>query len=81
MIPYSVTDSPITKKFIEAVKLMPDFMPPSRRTLTRNADKLMMQKRGQLINLLSCQRFCATTADSWTAHNRSFIGMFDLLSF
>ena len=81
MLAYSVTDSPITKRLFEAVKLVPDFVPPSRRTLTRQADQLMIDKRAQLIKVLSCQRFCATTADSWTAHNRAFLGMFDLLSF
>ena len=81
MLPYSVTDSPITKKMFEAVKHVQNFLPPSRRTLTRAADRLMVEKRGQLVSLLNAQRFVATTADSWTAHNRAFIGMFDLLSF
>ena len=81
MLPYSVTDSPISKTLFDAVKQVPSFNPPSRRTLTRAADRLMVEKRGELVSLLKDQRFVATTADSWTAHNRAFIGMFDLLSF
>ena len=75
MLPYSVTDSPMTQTLIDAVRHVPSFYAPSRRTLTRAADQLMVEKRGQLVSLLNDQRFVATTADSWTAHNRAFIGM------
>ena len=48
---------------------------PSRRTLTRDIELAYTKAKQDLISLLAAQRTVATTADSWRAHRRSFLGM------
>lgn len=72
MLPLSVTDHPATRQLLCALK--PDFSIPSRRTLSRDIDK-WEKPWGDLINILYSQKVVATTADSWAAHNRAFLGM------
>jgi hypothetical protein len=73
MSPLSLTEHPATRLLLAALK--PDFDVPSRRTLGRDMDKAWEKARGDLINILYSQKTVATTADSWTAHNRAFLGM------
>jgi hypothetical protein len=53
--------------------LNPNFSVPSRRTLTRDISKLGDETR--LESLLDTISYVATTADSWSTYNRSFLGM------
>ena len=48
---------------------------PSRRKLSRDIGQFGEEAKGILSDLLSKVTFVATTADSWSAHNRSFLGM------
>jgi hypothetical protein len=73
MTPLAAADHPATKRMFYLVK--PEFQPTSRRTVGRDIDKLMERGRTQVVNLLFHQKWVATTADSWTAHSRAFLGM------
>jgi hypothetical protein len=54
---------------------IPNFQVPSRRKLTRDIAQLGKEAKDIVSDLLSKVNFVATTADSWSAHNRSFLGM------
>lgn len=73
MTPLAVADHPATKRMFHRVN--PVFIPTSRRTVGRDIAKLMERGRTLLVNQLFHQKWVATTADSWTAHNRAFLGM------
>lgn len=73
MTPMSQADHPYTKVMFGVIAR--EFKPPSRRTLGKDMDKLMERARTKIINLLFHQKWVATTADSWSAHNRAFIAM------
>jgi hypothetical protein len=73
MMPISLTDHPTTRLLM--AKFKPEFDVPSRRSLFRDIDKAWEKGRAGLINLLHGQKMVATTADSWTAHHRAFLGM------
>lgn len=73
MMPLDLADDPYTKEMFYLIN--PEFHPTSRRTLSRDIEKLMQKGKIRLINNLFHQKWVATTADSWTAHNRSFLGM------
>ncbi len=51
---------------------IPNFQVPSRRKLTRDIAQLGEEAKNILSDLLSKVNFVATTADSWSAQNRSF---------
>uniref|UniRef100_UPI00358F4092 uncharacterized protein n=1 Tax=Myxine glutinosa TaxID=7769 RepID=UPI00358F4092 len=53
----------------------PQFKVPSRRKLTRDIRAMGDQAKADLTDLLAKQEFVATTADSWSASNRAFLGM------
>lgn len=53
----------------------PQFKVPSRRKMGRDIKALGDQAKTDLTDLLAKQEFVATTADSWSASNRSFLGM------
>lgn len=53
----------------------PQFNVPSMRTLTRDIDSSFRKCKVDLTNTLHALKTVATTADSWSAHNRSFLGM------
>lgn len=73
MMPLSITDHPTTKLLIGY--LCPEFDVPGRRTLGRDIDNTYSKFRTDLCNMLYNVQHVATTADSWTAHNRAFLGM------
>jgi hypothetical protein len=73
IVPAHLTDSPNLRKFMNYVR--PDFSVPSRRKLTRDIAQLGEEAKSTLSDLLSKVSYVATTADSWSAHNRSFLGM------
>lgn len=73
LIPLSVTDHPATKEVFQVFQ--PGFRVPSRRTLTRDIKAMGEETREDIKRMLKDVPHVATTADSWTAHNRAFIGM------
>ena len=73
MMPLSISDHRATKELM--AYLCPGFVVPSRTTLVRAIDQSYAIIRNDLSNLLFNIRYVATTADSWTAHNRAFLGM------
>lgn len=73
IVPAHLTDSHALREFMNYVK--PDFNVPSRRKLTRDIAQLGEEAKGAMSNLLANVSYVATTADSWSAHNRSFLGM------
>lgn len=73
IVPGHVTDSLALRELIKY--LNPDFNMPSRRKLTRDIAQLGEEAKGAMTNLLAKISYVATTADSWSAHNRSFLGM------
>jgi len=73
IVPAHHTDSQNFRQFL--CYLNPDFCVPSRRKLSRDIGQFGEEAKGILSDLLSKVTFVATTADSWSAHNRSFLGM------
>lgn len=69
MLPLSITEHPSTREMMAVMR--PEFTLPSRRTLGRDLDTCMERVRSNLITTLYGIKIVATTADSWTAHNRS----------
>lgn len=73
MAPMSLTDHPATRRMMGYFR--PEYDVPSRKTLTRDIKNLGVKAKTDLTNLLHGIQVVATTADSWTAHNRAFVGM------
>ena len=73
MMPLSIVEHPTTRHFFSLVS--PDFSLSSRRALGRDIDQVSATAKSEISNLLYDTRFVATTADSWTAHSRAFIGI------
>ncbi|KAG0728223.1 hypothetical protein GWK47_032944 [Chionoecetes opilio] len=73
MMPLSLIDHPTTRHFFSL--LAPEFSAPSRRTLGREIDQVSATAKSDLFSMLYDTSYVATTADSWTVHNRAFIGM------
>lgn len=73
IVPNHLTDSVALREFCDFMNS--NFRVPSRRTLTRDITRLGQETKVRLESLLDSISFVATTADSWSAHNRSFLGM------
>ena len=73
IVPNQLTDAPEMREFLAYAS--PDFKVPSRRTLTRDINKLGDETKVRLESLLDTISYVSTTADSWSSHNRSFLGM------
>jgi len=73
IVPNHLTDSASLREFLDY--LNPNFSVPSRRTLTRDISKLGDETKVRLESLLDTISYVATTADSWSAHHRSFLGV------
>jgi len=73
IVPNQLTDSVAVREFCGYMN--PNFKVPSRRTLTRDITRLGEETKVRLESLLDTISYVATTADSWSAHNRSFLGM------
>ena len=73
IVPAHLTDSPAMRDFLKL--LNPNFIVPSRRKLSRDIAVRGEEAKCILTNLLAKVSYVATTADSWSAHNRAFIGM------
>ena len=73
IVPNHLTDSAAVRAFLGY--LNPKFKVPSRRTLSRDIKKLGEETKVRMESLLDSVSYVATTADSWSSHNRSFLGM------
>ncbi|XP_034018620.1 uncharacterized protein LOC117503486 [Thalassophryne amazonica] len=73
MLPLHVVESP---SFIRLIKTLdPSKTSMSSRTLGRRISASHKQLEEHLIRLLKDVPWVATTADCWSAHNRSYLGM------
>ncbi len=68
---HDVTDSVDPRDFINFVNS--DFNEHSRRKLTGDISPLGKEDRGAMNNLLMKISSVTISADSWSAHNRSFL--------
>lgn len=73
MMAASHTDNAETREFFGYV--CPEFQVPSHRKLTKDIKAMGDQAKTDLTDLLAKQEFLATTADSWSAGHRAFLGM------
>jgi hypothetical protein len=73
IMPAYITDTPQMKALMQ--QLNPEFKPPSRRKMTRDINTLGDKAKATMATLLAEVAHVATTADSWSAHNRGFLGM------
>jgi hypothetical protein len=73
IVPAHLTDSPAMRNFLRS--LNPNFKVPSRRKLSRDIAQLGDEAKAILTSKLEKVNHVAITADSWSAHNRSFLGM------
>uniref|UniRef100_A0A8C4RA82 BED-type domain-containing protein n=1 Tax=Eptatretus burgeri TaxID=7764 RepID=A0A8C4RA82_EPTBU len=65
-----------SEEFVDLVRtLNPTKVSLSRHTLGRRIDDKQRAVEEALINTFDWLTYLATTADCWTAHNRSFLGM------
>ncbi|KAG0704882.1 hypothetical protein GWK47_024615 [Chionoecetes opilio] len=73
MLPSRMTESPSLAAFLKL--LNPHFKLPSRQTFITTLQRKAEAGRGEVAATLEGVRYVATTADCWTAHHRSFLGM------
>lgn len=73
IMPFHITDSPQMKALMQ--QLNREFQPHSRRKMSGDINRLGDKAKATMVTLLSDVSHVATTADSWTAHNRGFLGM------
>lgn len=68
----SISDHPATKELMETFR--PEFQLPSHTAMTNLIDQQEKKARKELMSNLKEVSHVATTADSWSAHNRAFLG-------
>jgi len=73
MQPIATVERSGIKKLFQ--RLLPNVDLPSRRTLARNIDDMYDRNKQQLIQELKHSDYISTTADIWSSHKRSFIGI------
>ena len=73
MVPLNNQDCPYFRVFV--LSLNPNYHTMSRRMTARDIEKMMAEAKIKLQDLLFKQNHVATTADSWSAHHRAFLGM------
>ena len=56
-------------------KYIPKYKLPSRRTIGRRLDDLYYEKKQSLLKKLKDVKWTSLTADTWTAHRKSFMGL------
>ncbi|XP_077364256.1 uncharacterized protein LOC144008073 isoform X4 [Festucalex cinctus] len=71
--PASLCEHPYTREMF--AYFCPEFQLMSRRTLERDLDELTDKAKLEVSDLLSKQKWVATTADSWTVNSRVFLGV------
>ena len=72
-MPIHIVESEFFAEFLS--NLNSDFHLPSRRKVMKDLDVICKIGKADLTNILREVSYVATTADSWTGHNRSFLGM------
>lgn len=73
MLPAKLIESPYLLALFKC--LNPYFKVPSRQNYTRTLKKKVEVWKAKLITIFETIQYMATTADCWTSHNRSFLGM------
>ncbi|XP_076069260.1 uncharacterized protein LOC143041322 [Oratosquilla oratoria] len=72
MLPTITTESEALRAFFNY--LNPQFKLPSRKKLGNDIKHMNARAKNELTQIMSKQDYLATTADSWSSHNRAFIG-------
>ena len=75
MVPLSTVDSPSFRKIIQKIPVRPDVKLPQRKGFTTWLDKEYVNMECKLKATLGEVNFVSTTADIWTANNKSFLGV------
>ncbi|XP_076043797.1 uncharacterized protein LOC143026897 [Oratosquilla oratoria] len=72
MLPTITTESEALRAFLNY--LNPQFKLPSRKKLGDDIKHMSARAKNEHTQIMSKQDYLATTADSWSSHNRAFIG-------
>lgn len=72
MQPISLVEDPY---FIELIEGLSGVKPMSRRTFQNHLFDKMMSKKSNMIAVFEKQPWVCTTADIWSANNKSYIGV------
>lgn len=73
MLPTILTVSEQFRQFLAYI--CPEFKVPARTKLMRDIQHMGEKAKVYLSSILAKQDYVATTADSWSSHHRSFLGM------
>lgn len=73
IVPIHIVESEFFAEFLSYLNF--NFHLPSRRKAMRDLDVICKIGKADLANILSKVSYVATTTDTWTGHNRSFLGM------
>ena len=74
MLPLSIVESPAFRKLVSGISLAQVSL-PDRKSFTAHLDRAFDMMEQRVRNTLDGINFVCTTADVWTAHNKSFFGM------
>jgi len=74
MLPLSTVESPAFRKLICGLSSA-EVSLPDRKSFTTHLDKAFSNMEQRVKSTLDTVRFVCTTADVWTAHNKSFFGL------
>ncbi|QQP56940.1 Uncharacterized protein FKW44_001779 [Caligus rogercresseyi] len=75
MLPLSTVDSPTFRAIIKKIPLSPSVKLPYRKAYTSWLDRKFTSMESALKSSLEGIEFVSTTADLWTANNKSFLGV------
>ena len=74
MLPLSTVESPAFRKLVSGISLAQVSL-PDRKSFTAHLDKAFDMMDQRVRSTLDGINFVCTTADVWTAHNKSFFGI------
>ena len=74
MLPLSTVKSPAFRKLVSGISSAQVSL-PDRKSFTAHLDKAFDMMEQRVKSTLDGVDFVCTTADVWTAHNKSFFGM------
>ncbi|CAM4605850.1 unnamed protein product [Leuciscus chuanchicus] len=76
MLPINTVESPTFRKILSKIPITGDRRPWSdRRTFTGYLDKRYLKMEIELKKTFESLQYVSTTADIWSSHNRSFLGI------
>ncbi|KAK0144052.1 putative AC9 transposase [Merluccius polli] len=76
MLPINTVESPTFRKILSKIPLTGDRRPCSdRKTFTAYLDECYLKMESELKKTFESLPYVSTTADIWSSHNRSFLGI------